>query len=144
MTHYNSPEEATIAALEGDNTEIDMTVGDIYGGSYTAFGLDSKLLASSCAKMRNKNPEEVPSQNIARAILNLFSWNVTQIAYMHALAEGLNRIVLIENVICIPQFMQLSQMCIDYWSRNTMKLIFTDYSAEFGALGALLRAKERN
>ena len=51
MTSFKTPEEALSAAIHGDASKIDMTVGDIYGGGY--LDLDPTIIASSCAKIRN-------------------------------------------------------------------------------------------
>ena len=51
MTSFKTPEEALTNAINGDASKIDMTVGDIYGGSY--LDLDPNIIASSCGKIRN-------------------------------------------------------------------------------------------
>jgi pantothenate kinase len=59
-----------------------MSVGDIYGGDYDAFGLDQNLIASSCAKLRNG--AEHQDADIARSVLTMFCFNLTQIVYLTA------------------------------------------------------------
>jgi len=38
---YTDPTEAIDAAIKGDSSNLDMSVGDIYGGGYSALGLPS-------------------------------------------------------------------------------------------------------
>jgi pantothenate kinase len=40
-----------IKDLDGDNKNVDLIVGDIYGGSYSNFNLDSNLIASRFARV---------------------------------------------------------------------------------------------
>lgn len=44
---------------DGDNANVDMLVGDIYGGAYSKLGLDSSIIAASFGKatMRNDPPQ---------------------------------------------------------------------------------------
>jgi len=43
-------DELLCIAEQGDHRNIDMLVGDIYGGMYTAYGLPADLIASSFGK----------------------------------------------------------------------------------------------
>jgi len=43
-------DELLCIAEQGDHRNIDMLVGDIYGGNYTAYGLPADLIASSFGK----------------------------------------------------------------------------------------------
>lgn len=38
---FTDPTEAINAAKEGDSSNVDLSVGDIYGGAYSALGLPS-------------------------------------------------------------------------------------------------------
>ena len=44
-------------AGEGDNSKVDMLVGDIYGGGYGRIGLKSSTIASSFGKVFKKQKE---------------------------------------------------------------------------------------
>jgi pantothenate kinase len=41
LNKFNDPTEAIYGAINGDSNNIDMSVGDIYGGSYDSLGLPS-------------------------------------------------------------------------------------------------------
>ena len=53
LNAFNDPTEAVYAAAKGDSTRIDMSVGDIYGGSYSAMGLAENYIASSFGKLKD-------------------------------------------------------------------------------------------
>ena len=50
---FNDPTDAINAATIGDSGNFDMTVGDIYGGSYDKLKLPSQMIASSFGKLQN-------------------------------------------------------------------------------------------
>ena len=51
INRFNDPTEALNGAVEGDSTNVDMSVGDIYGGGYGALGLPQHMIASSFGKL---------------------------------------------------------------------------------------------
>lgn len=82
-------------ADKGDNSSVDMLVGDIYGQDYQKIGLKSSTIASSFGKVFRKGPradsqvegedvvEEKPSfkaEDISRSLLYAISNNIGQIA----------------------------------------------------------------
>lgn len=46
LTGCNTFDEAIELAAHGDNMKVDKLVRDIYGGSYSRFGLPGELVAS--------------------------------------------------------------------------------------------------
>lgn len=46
-------------AERGDNTNVDMLVGDIYGGGYEKIGLKASTIASSFGKVFKKQTEAI-------------------------------------------------------------------------------------
>jgi len=46
-------------AERGDNTNVDMLVGDIYGGGYEKIGLKATTIASSFGKVFKKQTEAI-------------------------------------------------------------------------------------
>lgn len=63
LNFFSDPSEAVIAALNGDSGNIDMSVGDIYGGAYSGIGLTSKSIASSFGKLKDSTEEEIQNLN---------------------------------------------------------------------------------
>lgn len=121
LTNYKYPHEALKGAIEGDNTKIDLSVGDIYGGDYSAIGyfiieyrkidrLPAKIIASSFGKMRSKplaEIEGIKDEDISRSLLTMVAGNALQIAFMQSMIENLSRIILIGSHFDAPEFMQM-------------------------------------
>ena len=59
LNAFKDPTEAIVAAGKGDSSNIDMSVGDIYGGSYPGIGLPGNLIASSFGKVKDMNAEQL-------------------------------------------------------------------------------------
>lgn len=57
LTQAKSFDEMLGMAEKGDNTQVDMLVGDIYGGGYGRIGLKSSTIASSFGKVFKKQTE---------------------------------------------------------------------------------------
>jgi type II pantothenate kinase len=75
---------------KGDNSSVDMLVGDIYGMDYSKLGLKSTTIASSFGKVfknRGEGKDEgegeggtFRSEDISRSLLYAVSNNIGQIA----------------------------------------------------------------
>lgn len=136
LTSFKSPEEALRASVTGDNTLIDMSVGDIYGTNYDMAGLDHNVIASSCAKLRVT--QDPAPQDLAKSVFGMFIVNFTQIAWLIAEAENVTKIVVTGNIITVPSLMDAVQACMNFWSQGTKQLLFNEYSFYLGALGELI------
>jgi type II pantothenate kinase len=69
---------------QGDNSSVDMLVGDIYGQDYNRLGLKSTTIASSFGKVFKKGGEKksFAPEDISRSLLYAVSNNIGQIAYV--------------------------------------------------------------
>ncbi|PPQ77037.1 hypothetical protein CVT25_014854 [Psilocybe cyanescens] len=78
----------------GDNSTVDMLVGDIYGQDYSKLGLKSTMIASTFGKVFKKGGEKgnFSAQDISKSLLYAVSNNIGQIAYMNAEKYNLDRI----------------------------------------------------
>jgi len=56
---FNDPTEAIEAGITGDSSNIDFDVGEIYGGDYSKLGLPSQMLASSFAKVKDIEQDDM-------------------------------------------------------------------------------------
>lgn len=67
---------------KGDNANVDMLVGDIYGQDYNRLGLKSTVIASSFGKVFKKGREKgkFSPEDISRSLLYAVSNNIGQIA----------------------------------------------------------------
>ena len=69
---------------KGDNSTVDMLVGDIYGQDYK-FGLKSTMIASSFGKVFSKKvgrKGHFSAEDISKSLLYAVSNNIGQIAYV--------------------------------------------------------------
>jgi type II pantothenate kinase len=93
LTGCNTFEEAIQLAAEGDNTNVDKLVRDIYGGDYERFGLPGDLVASSFGQMNSRERRsKVSRQDLARATLVTITNNIGSIARMCATQEKIDRV----------------------------------------------------
>lgn len=128
---FEDPSEAINAAVEGDSSNIDLSVGDIYGGSYDSLGLPAPMLASAFGKLQSVPPaqlrarldgdEEVPNatkNDVARSLLTMVSYNALIISKMLIEAEKIENVVLLGSHVDILQYMQMSQFGFDVLTKG--------------------------
>ncbi|ODV92712.1 hypothetical protein CANCADRAFT_1308 [Tortispora caseinolytica NRRL Y-17796] len=152
LTDSRSFDDMLSMAESGDNTAVDMLVGDIYGRDYTSIGLKSTWIASSFGKVFKADPAptaERPSEerrkkfkqeDIARSLLYAVSNNIGQIAYLQAQRYGLNTIYFGGSFIRgHAQTMNTLSFAIGFWSKGDMKAYFLRHEGYLGAVGAFLR-----
>ena len=70
---YDDAENIAKDAIIGNNKEIDLSVGDIYGGDYSNFSLDSDIIASSFGKIGIKDAEKLDKKDIAKSLIILYA-----------------------------------------------------------------------
>ncbi|KAI5055809.1 hypothetical protein GOP47_0029330 [Adiantum capillus-veneris] len=144
LTGCTSFKEAIDLAAEGDSTEIDMLVGDIYGGDYSEMGLAATTVASSFGKLvqpaRRDAAMKTP-QHLAKATLLMITNNIGSLAKLHAQATG------VEHVLFTGSFMhgnklamRLLAVAMEFWSKGQIKAMFLRHEGHAGAMGALLNA----
>ena len=59
---YTDPTVMVASAAAGDSSKVDMSVGDIYGGSYTGLGLPGNMIASSFGGLKDTPSDEIMEQ----------------------------------------------------------------------------------
>ena len=77
MGIFEDPTEMCSAAVRGDSSKIDMSVGDIYGGDYKGINLPNNMVASSFGKLKDIEDSEsqINKDDIARSLLTLIAAN---------------------------------------------------------------------
>ncbi|CAG8579744.1 745_t:CDS:2 [Diversispora eburnea] len=128
----------------GDNTNVDMLVGDIYGSDYGKIGLKSSTIASSMGKVFKKNiRQEVGNfrnEDISKSLLYMISNNIGQIAYLNAQVHGLKKIYF-GGCFIRGQLTTMNTLsyAINFWSKGTMKALFLRHEGYLGSVGAFLK-----
>lgn len=77
LTRAKDFDELLALCARGDNSRVDMLVGDIYGGrDYTAIGLSANTIASSFGKVigSGRELEEYEPADIALSVLRMIRW----------------------------------------------------------------------
>ena len=69
---------------KGDNSLVDMLVGDIYGQDYNRLGLKSTMIASTFGKVFKKGEtnKSFAPEDISKSLLYAVSNNIGQIAFV--------------------------------------------------------------
>lgn len=93
LTDAESFDEMLSLSEQGDNAQVDMLVGDIYGTDYNKIGLSSTTIASSFGKVFQKGPRSAEDggkrkkkaaawkqEDLAKSLLYAVSNNIGQIA----------------------------------------------------------------
>ncbi|MCO5558485.1 hypothetical protein L7F22_012069 [Adiantum nelumboides] len=126
----------------GDNSAVDMLVGDIYGGlDYSKIGLSASTIASSFGKATsgNKDLSDYKREDIALSLLRMISYNIAQIAYLNALRYGLKRIFFGGFFIRGHAYtMDTISFAVGFWSKGDAQAMFLRHEGFLGALGAFL------
>ncbi|KAF7725379.1 hypothetical protein EC973_009646 [Apophysomyces ossiformis] len=146
LTEAQSFDDMLEMSKEGDNRNVDLMVGDIYGSDYTKLGLKSTRIASSFGKVFKKGVRQsqgsFASADIAKSLLFMVSNNIGQIAYLNAQQHQLKRIYFGGCFIRgHPITMNTLSYAIDFWSKGEMKALFLRHEGHLGATGAFLKHK---
>ncbi|CCF59783.1 hypothetical protein KAFR_0H03730 [Kazachstania africana CBS 2517] len=151
-------------AQEGDNKNVDMLVGDIYGKSYDKIGLKSTHIASSFAKVfqDRKNDTNInttdnvtttsdiesrnkkfKNEDICKSLLYAVSYNIGQIAYLQAKIHNVKNIYFGGSYIRGHlTTMNTLSYAITFWSENAKQAFFLKHEGYLGAMGAYLKSMQ--
>ena len=142
LTKCKTFDEILEISQNGDNSAIDMLVGDIYGGlDYSKIGLSASTIASSFGKVigQDKDLSEYRREDIALSLLRMISYNIGQVAYLNALRYGLKRIFFSGFFIRGHAYtMDTMSFAIRFWSKGEAQAMFLRHEGFLGALGAFL------
>ncbi|QEU60294.1 Cab1 [Kluyveromyces lactis] len=166
ITGAKSFDEMLSWAHRGDNTNVDMLVGDIYGTAYDKLGLKSTHIASSFGKVfqnrsqvepedkRYPSPSETSTEDIqkdkkfnnadiSKSLLYAISNNIGQIAYLQAKIHHVKNIYFGGSYIRGHYTtMNTLSYAINFWSEGRKKAFFLKHEGYLGAMGAYLLASK--
>ncbi|KAA6417475.1 MAG: pantothenate kinase 2, partial [Trebouxia sp. A1-2] len=121
LTRCKSFDEMLELSMRGDNSKVDMLVGDIYGDrDYSNIGLSATTIASSFGKVvsEGKDLEDVDPADIALALCRMVSYNIGHLAYLNAKRYGLPRVLFGGFFIRgHPYTMETISFAIKFWSK---------------------------
>ncbi|KAM0746970.1 fumble [Meredithblackwellia eburnea MCA 4105] len=155
LTGAKSFDDMLALADQGDNSSVDMLVGDIYGQDYQKIGLKSSTIASSFGKVfkkdrqgavvdgeeqEEKGKKSFKSEDISKSLLYAISNNIGQIAYMNAEKHNLDRIYFGGGFIRgHASTIATLSYAIRFWSKGTKRALFLRHEGYLGGIGAWLR-----
>lgn len=153
LTDAKDYNEMLEMASKGNNENVDLLVGDIYGTSYNKIGLKATHIASSFAKVFKKlrfktdysklTPQDKLSmfkqEDIAVSLLYLILNNIGQISYLQALRFGLKRIYFGGSYISgHMQTIHTLSYAVNFWSNGDMQSYFLRHEGYLGSVGAFM------
>ncbi|PKY07866.1 pantothenate kinase pank [Aspergillus campestris IBT 28561] len=158
LTGARTFDEMLAMADSGDNSGVDMLVGDIYGMDYSKIGLKSTAIASTFGKVfRMKNDAEEAASNgeepdvtfknedMSRSLLYAISNNIGQIAYLQSEKHQVKHIYFGGSFIRgHRQTMNTLSYAIRFWSKGEKQAYFLRHEGYIGAVGAFLRRQPVN
>ncbi|SPC62132.1 related to pantothenate kinase [Ustilago sp. UG-2017b] len=153
LTDADSFDEMLELSEQGDNANVDMLVGDIYGSvGLNHLGLKSSTIASSFGKVFRKDPsssaprnaeerrKKFRSEDICKSLLYAISNNIGQIAYMNAEKYNLDRIYFGGCFIRGHQAtISTLSYAIRFWSKGSKRAFFLRHEGYLGAIGAWIK-----
>jgi len=149
LIYENSAEynEIIDEAKGGDNTKVDLLVGDIYGCDYNDHGLKADIIASTFGKIatmkipKDKKLKDCFSKSDAiKSFLFMMANNIAQIFYLctHKFRA--------KNIFFTGGFIRGNHhvwsklsWSMNYWTEGKMKAMFVRYDGFLAALGAFIR-----
>lgn len=169
LTGARNFDEMLAMADRGDNSGVDMLVGDIYGQGYGKIGLKSTTIASTFGKvfkmkraaerfaedgegLSNGDFEDEMSamttfktEDMAKSLLFAISNNIGQIAYLQSEKHDLKHIYFGGSFIRgHSQTMNTLSYAIKFWSKGQKQAYFLRHEGYLGAVGAFLKRQPRN
>ncbi|KAJ5114798.1 hypothetical protein NUU61_000557 [Penicillium alfredii] len=168
LTGARTFDDMLAMADRGDNSGVDMLVGDIYGMDYSKIGLKSTAIASTFGKVfRLKNAAERgaedgeglirdPSEegnsgvnfhheDMSRSLLYAISNNIGQISYLQSEKHQVKHIYFGGSFIRgHRQTMNTLSYAIRFWSKGEKQAYFLRHEGYLGAVGAFIRRQPQN
>lgn len=140
LTQCGTYDAALDTAVDGSNYNVDMTVGDIYGGSYEKFNLPATTVASSFGKMMTQPRDAVSDADVARSLLVLVTQNIGQVAFLNSCLYNTKRIFFVGNFLRHNRISARTlAYAINFWSKGAMQARFCKHEGYLGALGAFVK-----
>ncbi|KAG8534229.1 uncharacterized protein KY384_001073 [Bacidia gigantensis] len=172
MTGARTFDDMLALADKGDNTKVDMLVGDIYGSDYSKIGLATNVIASSFGKVFRKKREGEKAaedgngmsngdradvegndkldlafapEDISLSLLYTVSNNIGQIAYLFSEKHQLENIYFGGSFIRgHRQTINSLTFAVKFWSGGKKKAFFLRHEGYLGSVGAFLKRQPKN
>ncbi|EEP75563.1 hypothetical protein UREG_00409 [Uncinocarpus reesii 1704] len=168
LTGARTFDEMLAMAEIGDNSGVDMLVGDIYGTDYSKIGLKSSTIASTFGKVfkmqrlaersakdheslaqsdteSERDVSQFRREDISRSLLFAISNNIGQIAYLQSEKHQIKHIYFGGSFIRgHRQTMNTLSYAIRFWSKGEKQAYFLRHEGYLGAVGAFLKRQPQD
>jgi len=143
LTGCKSFSEALALAKSGDSTNVDLLVGDIYGGHYTKLGLSADMIAAYFGKLAKCDAKKFSKEDLVAAVLKLITYTIGSTAWLYARIYRPKRLVFTGNFLSgNDDARHRIAYMVQTLSKGETSALFMEREGYFGALGALLHARE--
>jgi len=131
----------------GDNINVDLSVGDIYGNTTRDLpaGLRLETVASSFGKIgsdraKSQGAREPSNSDYVKSLLVMMANNITQISYLVSKIEGIKNIFFVGGFVRDnPTVWRQVTKAMEYWAQGTeVQAKFLQHDGYLGAIGALI------
>ena len=117
----------------GNAANVDILMSDIYGNTEA-----SETVAVSLGKVA-LTEGTFEKADLARSLLNMFAYNVGNIAYLVTRLQQVSTIFFAGNFIRNHHYtMDRITFAVDYWSNHLVRPLFLEHDGYFGVIGARL------
>ncbi|KAG5297901.1 pantothenate kinase [Histoplasma ohiense] len=165
LTGSRTFDDMLAMADKGDNSGVDLLVGDIYGTDYGKIGLKATTIASTFGKVfkmkrlaerhaaaggvtlqtesdSDTDPSQFSHEDMSRSLLYAISNNIGQIAYLQSEKHKIKHIYFGGSFIRgHRQTMNTLSYAIRFWSSGEKQAYFLRHEGYLGAVGAFLKRK---
>lgn len=146
LTQCKTFTESLSLSEHGKARNVDMTVGDIYGGDYASLSLPADMTASFFAKFTQRDQEHLRSNvtdaDVCRGILLMVTNNIGQIAFLLAKLHKIKHLIFSGSFLRHSHNVHIASLAlaraIGFWSNDEMRALFLRHEGYCGALGAFL------
>ena len=122
--------------LTGNNANVDMTVGDIYGCGY--LNLPEKLTASTCGKLKDHSNYSI--KDLWKSLVFMLLFNLGQISAMHCFDLGMTKVVIVGSAFVNEKISKMMNFAFNYSSRGRLQLIMCENSQHLRSMGVILKS----
>jgi type II pantothenate kinase len=134
-------------AKTGDNTNVDLMVGDIYGQDYGQHGLKADVIASSFGKVATlKVPEGKKITDLfshgdaIKSLIFMFANNIAQLSVLNGEKHKAKNIIFSGGFIrSNVHFWSKLSYAMAFWTQGKKEAMFVRYEGYLGAIGAFIQ-----
>eukprot|EP00656_Telonema_subtile_P009995 TRINITY_DN14761_c0_g1_i2.p1 TRINITY_DN14761_c0_g1~~TRINITY_DN14761_c0_g1_i2.p1 ORF type:complete len:457 (+),score=116.98 TRINITY_DN14761_c0_g1_i2:145-1515(+) len=163
LTDVDTFQDAMELSEAGDQTKVNLLVGDIYGGGDLEIGgkvLPEYLTASFFGKKQTRSPEgsppeeQVQDSDVCQALCSMVAQNICQIAHLNAKLHAMPRIFftggfLRHNGLAMQRIVQQMGRWNESWnslgapntSDEPVEPVFFKHEGFFGAVGSFVQTE---